>query len=160
MIENYVTSFVEGRIRLRHPIFKDSEITAQIEGMLVNIPGVEYLKSNIRSGSFLIKYDEEQLDQETLFELLKQGEQLLVQSGIELSSPLPQTNKACCNLVAPFSKLTTREKRKIYNRTMAVFLGISALAIGVGNERVHAIAGGLFLGLSLWHIKRMRKSLL
>ncbi len=155
MIESLVTSFVNGRVRLRHPIFKDSQAAHKVTEALQTVNGIAKLEHNARTGSILIQYDEEILEQDNLISLLKQGVDGL---DFELNNqPIP---KPTCCIPASFKKLTTREKRKIYNRTMAVSLGISALAIGVGNERIHAIAGCVFLGLSLGHIKRMHKGLL
>ncbi len=157
MIENYVASFVEGRVRLRHPIFKDEQVFAQVQEFLQTLSGVESLKHNARTGSILLEYDEEVLDQETLLNLLKQGEQLLNFNEIEPKKPV---KKHSCTIPACISNLSTREKRKIYNRTMAISLGTTAVAIGLGSKRIHVLAGSVFLTLSLWHIKRMHKSLL
>ncbi len=155
MIENYVTSFVDGRIRLRHPILKDPQIVEQISSLLENVPGIESLQHNARTGSLLLEYDSDVLDNDTLLNIMQQGEQF-----IDLENFNAQVQKPLCCLPNKIKSMTTREKRKIYNRTMAVALGISALAIGVGNERVHALAGIVFLGLSLGHIKRMHKALM
>ncbi len=155
MIENYVTSFVDGRIRFRHPILKDSQIVEQIGELLQNVPGVVSLKHNERTGSLLLEYDQDTLDKETLLNLMQQGEQFIDFESLDV-----QAKKPLCCLPSKLKSMTTREKRKMYNRTMAVALGISALAIGVGNERVHALTGIVFLGLSLGHIKRMHKALM
>ncbi len=155
MIENYVTSFVEGRLRLRHPILKDSQVVEQIASLLENFPGVESLKHNVRTGSLLLEYDAEVLDQDTLLNIMKQGEQFIDLENINIEPKKPLSCLPCS-----LKNMTTREKRKLYNRTMAVSLGVAALAIGVGNERIHALAGVVFLGLSLGHIKRMHKGLL
>ncbi len=152
MIENCITSFVEGRIRVRHPIFTDELVVAQIQSLLQNLDGVESIQCNTRSGSLLLQYDADVLDKETLIGLLKQGEQWLFSTA-----PQEVEKKPC--LATTFRNMTTREKRKLYNRTMAVSLGMTAMAIGVGNKRLHVLAGSVFLGLSLWHIKRMRKAL-
>ncbi len=157
MIENYVTSFVEGRIRLRHPIFKDEQIVAQVQNIVSSIDGFEAFTSNLKTGSILLQYDEEVITQETLLELLKQGSQFLDFEGY-VPEPKPTKEKACC-LPACFSNMSTKDRRRIFNRTMATALGVTALAIGVGNKRIHILAGSVFLGLSVVHIKRMQKAI-
>ncbi len=156
MIENYITSFVEGRVRLRHPIFKDEQIFNQVQEFLQNIPGVESIKHSANAGSILLEYDADALDKNTLLELLKQGEQMLDFSAFEAAKPCTPVN--CC-IRDYVSNMSTRDKRKVFNRTMAASLGVTAIAIGLGNKRIHVLAGSLFLALSAWHIKRMHKSL-
>ncbi len=157
MIEDFVTSFFEGRVRLRHPLFKDVELAAELQVLLQNIPGMESLQYNARTGSFLLEYDPEILDQDTLTSLLQEGEKWLAQNESLLHKEKP--TKSLLALPSFTKNLTTREKRKLFNRTMAVFYGMTILSLGVGSERTHVIAGSVFLGLSLWHIKRMRKAL-
>ncbi len=157
MIEDFVTSFVEGRIRLRHPLFKNAELAAQLQELLQNLPGMESLQYNARTGSFLLEYDPDILDQDTLTKLLEEGENWLAQNNALIQKEEP--SKTTFALPSFTKKLTTREKRKMFNRTMAVFYGMTILSLGVGSKRTHVIAGSVFLGLSLWHIKRMHKAL-
>ncbi len=170
MIENYVTSFIEGRVRLRHPIFKNMEVVTQVQELLQNMPGVESLTHNPRTGSLLLEYDPELLDQETLLAMLQQGEEWLALNTDYTIEPTQESltalkEKVCAlmptSCALPYlDSLTKGEKRRLFNRTMALSYGVSMVSLLVNTKRTHVIAGSLFFALSLWHIKRMRKAIL
>ena len=53
-IESYITSFVDGRVRLRHPSLKRAEDAEQVRGFLASLPGMLHVTVNSRTGSLLL----------------------------------------------------------------------------------------------------------
>lgn len=51
-----VSSFFEGRVRLKAAIFKNNEICRQIENMLLHSNAIENISINETTGSMLIEY--------------------------------------------------------------------------------------------------------
>ena len=50
-IESCITSFVDGRVRLRHPSLKRAEDAEQVRGFLASLPGMLRVTVNSRTGS-------------------------------------------------------------------------------------------------------------
>lgn len=53
----YVRSFVDGRVRIRHPALQRSDVVAVVRKHLSRVSGVRSLQFNTDSGSVLILYD-------------------------------------------------------------------------------------------------------
>lgn len=71
-IESCITSFVDGRVRLRHPSLKRAEDAEQVRGFLVSLPGMLRVTVNSRTGSLLLEYDPDQISREDLLALAGQ----------------------------------------------------------------------------------------
>ena len=71
-IESYITSFVDGRVRLRHPSLKRAEDAEQVRGFLASLPGMLHVTVNSRTGSLLLEYDPAQISREDLLALAGQ----------------------------------------------------------------------------------------
>ena len=56
-IESCITSFVDGRVRLRHPSLKRAEDAELVRGFLASLPGILRVTVNSRTGSLLLEYD-------------------------------------------------------------------------------------------------------
>ncbi|MDR1966850.1 MAG: hypothetical protein LBQ36_09080 [Synergistaceae bacterium] len=56
-----IESFVEGRIRLRSPLFSDPEIAELVKEGLLKIDGVVRAEANPRTSGLLLEYDKERL---------------------------------------------------------------------------------------------------
>ncbi len=52
-----VSSFFEGRVRLRAEIFKDNIVINEVSDILDNVKGVTDYQFNSNTGSLLIEYD-------------------------------------------------------------------------------------------------------
>ena len=50
-IESCITSFVDGRVRLRYPSLKRAEDAEQVRGFLASLPGMLRVTVNSRTGS-------------------------------------------------------------------------------------------------------------
>ncbi len=156
MIEDYIVSFTEGRIRLRHPALKDQALGEEICNFLKDMNGILSIEHKCITGSLLIHYDHESITQEEIQALLEQG-----QGWLEAQSPA--TTTACTSAIAykPSSwaptQLTAAQKRKLINRTMLSTFLVTLVSGGMGNKKAHYMAGGAFAALTLAHIWRMRK---
>ncbi|GAB1252960.1 HMA2 domain-containing protein [Desulfovibrio falkowii] len=63
----YVRSFVDGRVRIRHPALRNGSVAALAETRLKAIAGVNAVECNPVSGSVLILYDSKAIPKERLF---------------------------------------------------------------------------------------------
>ena len=144
-IESYITSFVDGRVRLRHPSLKRAEDAEQVRGFLASLPGMLHVTVDSRTGSLLLEYDPAQISRENLLALAGQWADFAsAQDGA----------------AAPRKRHFSRAKAiRFTNRGMLATLAAS-LAFGLaGRERGHIVAGGLFLLFNLAHLYTYRKAL-
>lgn len=65
---NYVRSFMDGRVRVRHPALRDAAIAGKARAALLRVDGVRDIELNPLSGSALILYDSTRLSQDRLIE--------------------------------------------------------------------------------------------
>ena len=143
-IESCITSFVDGRVRLRPPSLKRAEDAEQVRGFLVSLPGMLRVTVNSRTGSLLLEYDPDQISREDLLALAGQW--------ADFASAQDEA--------APRKRRFDRARAiRFTNRGMLATLGAS-LAFGLaGRERGHVVAGGLFLLFNLAHLYTYRKAL-
>ena len=64
----YVRSFMDGRVRVRHPALRDAAIAGKARAALLRGDGVRDIELNPLSGSALILYDSTRLSQDRLIE--------------------------------------------------------------------------------------------
>lgn len=62
----YVSSFVEGRVRLRHPALRQAAIVAEAKPYLLTVGGITTATFSVQTGSVLILYDTKRLSTEQL----------------------------------------------------------------------------------------------
>ena len=143
-IESCITSFVDGRVRLRHPSLKRAEDAELVRGFLASLPGILRVTVNSRTGSLLLEYDPDQISREDLLALAGQW--------ADFASAQDEA-------AAPRKRRFDRARAiRFTNRGMLATLGAS-LAFGLaGRERGHVVAGGLFLLFNLAHLYTYRKA--
>jgi hypothetical protein len=56
-----IESFIEGRLRLRSPLFADGVFVERLKLELLKIDGVYKAEANLRTGSLLLAYDKKLL---------------------------------------------------------------------------------------------------
>lgn len=173
-----ISSFIHGRLRLRHERFKDPQNAAEAEQIVGSYPGVVEAKANTRTGSFLIKYDPQRTnlkDASDLMaafcpeaaELLRSGPPKAAE-GPDLLSGLKQAlgwsgrrQKAEAG-APPARPLSARRK---LNQEAMEYLGLTAaflLCLGAGFLRakgLHVYSGLTLAGLTAQHIYRHRRRL-
>lgn len=65
----YVRSFMDGRVRLRHPALQNPRVARLTRDGIAVIPGVLSVEVNSLSGSALLQYDSRQLSRDQLMRL-------------------------------------------------------------------------------------------
>jgi hypothetical protein len=167
-IVDCITSFVDGRVRLRHPALKDKDTADLVCTVVGGVEGITAVQANPLTGSLLIYYDAEKLTREQLLELAEQGAAFI--PGLnEEEAPAAETAEGeaaprkACKICAPVDEvlqlLTGRGTTKFVNRAMLVSLIASLAALPLGNRVVHTAAGGVFVGGVLQHLIAHRKAL-
>ena len=72
-LQKYVTSFIDGRVRLRHPSLKASETADMVADMMRSVDGVTDVHVNPVTGSLLLYYDTQVLSRSDLWDMARQG---------------------------------------------------------------------------------------
>lgn len=169
MLKECITSFVDGRLRLRHPGLSDADTAKAIHELLASMPGIQHVQVNACTGSLLVYYDPEVLDKASLLNLLQQGEQWLELTQLA-DCTSDNSDSGCCsdstcdNPCQPHAdrmkpSRAARQKRKIYNQTLLISLA-ACLALGItGSLRGHKIAGWACAALSAGHLWQVRRAL-
>ena len=167
-IVDCITSFVDGRVRLRHPALKDRDTAELVCTVVGGVEGITSVQANPLTGSLLIYYDVEKLTREQLLELAEQGAAFI--PGLnEEEAPAAETAEGeaaprkACRVCAPVDEvlqlLTGRGATRFVNRAMLVSLIASLAALPLGSRAVHTAAGGVFVSGVLQHLIAHRKTL-
>jgi len=146
-----VTSFVDGRIRLRHPMLKDPALMEIAGNYLENAGGVTAVQRNPASGSLLIFYEPEKLGREDLLAFLRQAAEFL---GVTDEEAFKSGNASCGKTI--LKRIGTG---KAAGRVMLASLLLSLGGIAAGAKSLHTAAGGVFALACLCHAFSHRKAL-
>lgn len=65
----YVRSFMDGRVRLRHPALQNHQVARLAQDGIAAIPGVLSVEVNPLSGSALLHYDHNRLNRDQLMQM-------------------------------------------------------------------------------------------
>jgi copper chaperone CopZ len=68
-LKKYIRSFVDGRVRIRHPALRAQHVADTVEKTLGSIDGVQSVECNNMVGSVLILYDSTVLQREQLLQM-------------------------------------------------------------------------------------------
>jgi len=131
-----ITSFVDGRIRIRDEKLKGIAVVSHIQKKLSQLKGIMDFSINHRTGSLLILYDKTILRLEQILHLL--GDYLDI-AKIEF--------RKFINFVAD---------KKIINLGMFTSLAVSMLSAALDIAALHITAGVVFLGFLSLHIFRYK----
>lgn len=172
-----ITSFVDGRVRLRHPALKDAATAELVTAVVSGVDGITAVQVNPVTGSLLIFYDPDKLSREQLLELAEQGAAFIpgmaqetvenatddaADEGEKPAGPAARAVKAVKEL-APVDELihllAGRGATRFVNRAMLVTLAASLAGLPLGNKLLHTAAGGAFVGGVLQHLLAHRKSI-
>ena len=150
-VTDCITSFIDGRVRLRHEALKDPSTADIVTALLGGVDGVESVRANPLTGSLLIFYDAEKLSRETLLELARQGAALL---------PVKDGKKNGAEGVRSLADmLLSRRASRLAGRVMLVSLPLSLAGAVSGMGALHRISGAVFTLASLQHMAAHRKML-
>ncbi len=147
-----LTSFIDGRLRLRHKALKNPDTLTLVERTAAGLEGVHSAVGNPRTGSLLLTYDPAVLSRETLLETAEKLRSFLPEDPKPKQAAKP-TGKAFFG--GPW---TFRQKCRAEAGLMGSIM--SATLVGaLFNKRLHIAAGTLLAIGSLQHLIRRRKRL-
>lgn len=150
-VTDCITSFIDGRVRLRHPALKNAALAETVSAFVRGVDGVENVSANPVTGSLLIVYDTEKLSREDLLELAQQGAALL---------PVKDGKKNGAEGVRSLADmLLSRRASRLAGRVMLVSLPLSLAGAVSGMGALHRISGAVFTLASLQHMAAHRKML-
>jgi len=165
-VADCITSFVDGRVRLRHPALKDGATAELVSSVVGGVEGILAVQANPVTGSLLIYYDTEKLSREQLLELAEQGAAFVPgmnESAVPTEGRAEMPSGRACKACAPVDELlgflTRRSTTKFIDRAMLVSLIASLAALPLGSRTVHTAAGGVFVSGLLQHLLAHRKAL-
>lgn len=133
-----ITSFFDGRLRLRDEALKDKANMALVTGLLSGRDGVLRLEPNARTGSLLIEYDQEKISRETL---LQAG--IILESQLAAAKPAKtvRAKKAKCSPFSPAQE----------SLLLCALYALTAVT-GFGPKRLHVLLGTGFAVLAGMHL--------
>ncbi len=147
-----ISSFIDGRVRLRTPALTDPAIMEQVVSIARAQEGVHTVTPNTRTGSLLVEYDPTKVTREVL--------DLALQSLREFLAPLekPRTGKKL------FPRISFAcGRRGVGGKAELRLLGLSggiSLAGSLFSPRLHILSGLLFTALMARHVFSYRNKLL
>lgn len=163
-MKSFVASFVDGRVRLRHPVLKKAGEAEEARLLLAALPGMRRVSVNPRTGSLLMEYDPVQISRDDLLVLAGQWK--------AWAAPAPEPGEAgqapksanggsggACRAARRRYGISRAQAVRFTNRGMLATLAASLALGAAGRERGHVIAGGLFLFFNLVHLYTYRKCL-
>lgn len=143
-VSDSIVSFVDGRVRLRHPALKKPDLADMAVSVVKSVEGVQQVSVNPVTGSMLLFYDTHLLSRDSLMELAGQCEAFF-----------PEENRTQTRR----HLLTGRRVNGIVNRTLALSLLCSLFSAAAGLETLHRTAGMICAAAALQHMAAHRKAL-
>lgn len=149
-ITECISSFIDGRVRLRHPALKDPSLAEAACSVLSGVEGVESVQANPVIGSLLMFYNPKKLSKEALLELAKEGLALLPKGEHSRKAP---ASRSLLNM------MLSRNTARMVNRAMCISLLLCVASAFIGMPALHRAAGTAFALSSLQHMAAHRKAL-
>ncbi len=146
MIDTYVTSSIQGRMRIRHPALRNERDALRLNNLLQGQSGILDITGNRRTGSLLVEYDSRTAQPGDLLAIFDNWLSRLNQSAAPPARVLPFMSKH-------------RAAVRCLNRGMLATLAFSVIMGMMGRTRAHVVSGGLFVAEALMHSWLYRKRL-
>ena len=171
-----ITSFIPGRVRIRHARLKDPETAANIAALISSHPGVDKAVANPVTGGLLIEYDPAELDLETArqalqtidpdgadwleeYEAASRGGQPAEAQPISLNINLDADEG--CGGRPPFPlQLRSMNKDAMEYLAMTGAFVVCTGSAALRSKGWHIYSGLTLAGLTVQHIYKYRKRLL
>lgn len=151
MFTKYITSFIDGRIRIRHRALRNSNTGSKVQDFLRKTAGVKKVEINATTGSLLLEYDPKTLSRADLIQLAGQLKDVVGDEEEEPEQPAIRQKRR--------SPLARAQLRKVTNTGMIVTLGM-CVGLGLtGRMRGHVVFGWGFLMFNAIHLFMYRKKL-
>ena len=154
----YVTSFIDGRVRLRHPALRQRHVVAEIQPRLLRINGIQSAEFNERSGSLLLYYDTAILSRDELIRQALPWADYL-DACLKGHPATPPSGGGVGEHKPAFPLCGNICWRKAVNRGMLASLAVTAGSLALGSKKGHTVAGICFLAFAGVHVWRYRRSL-
>ncbi len=165
-----VSSFTDGRIRLRHERLKQPSAAGVIKEKLSHVAGCHAVECNPRTGSVLVLYDAAKLSRDDLIKIGQECAELLDDDpsaaedvhtqGTAPPSPVRRESLPLDRAAPPLDAfLAGRGARRAVSRGMLVSLSLTFVFSLMGRKSLHIAAGSLLGLLAAAHIYRHRGSL-
>lgn len=145
MLDGMITSFIDGRVRVRHSALKKPATAARAHEMLMKTPGVFKAEINTQTGSLLLEYDPKRLSRADLMQLAEDMKAGIAEDDEEPALPVARR------------LLTPPQVRHLINRGMIATLGLSVGFGLAGRMGLHVALGWGFLALNALHLHRYRR---
>lgn len=151
MSDNFITSSVPGRMRIRHPALRNERDALLLSNLLQSGSGILDITGNRRTGSLLVEYDSR---------ATRPGDLLAVFGNwlARLGQTAAPPAKASFFNVSPFMA-NRRAAIRCLNRGMLATLSFSVIMSMMGRTRAHVVSGGLFVAEALMHTWLNRQTL-
>lgn len=147
-----VSSFVDGRVRLRHADLKKPSIVEKITKDFARRKGIDLISANRKVGSLLVHYDRT---------LTRLDEILPVLRKHLKETPAPGKNRPVRKRSRNNSwPQLSMSKRQLINLGLLASLAGSLLALFVNATTAHIQLGLLFTAVSVLHLFDKKKTLL
>ena len=146
MLEQHIKSFIDGRIRVRHPALCHEKNIVPLHELLDHLPGMNKVTINSRTGSLLLEYDPSLISREDLLSLASHWEPV-------------DTDEEPVRRKKESPVFTRAQIIRHTNRGMLLSLAVSVGLAAMGRERGHIVAGGIFLLFNALHLHTFRKCL-
>ena len=142
-----ISSFVEGRIRLRAPLLKDPALARQIAEAAVAIPGM--LEVTVNPIQTLMEYGQN---------LIAMLEEEASKAPAPVLQPRPTPGKRRLAALAALKHSGWKSHAARHALTKGLFLALAGtLATGYVRRRWHAGLGWTFIGLTAAHFFQTRR---
>lgn len=132
-----ITSCIEGRIRVRDGLLRNSAVAASLSRLLLETPGVREVSANPRAGSLLILFQQART---TLGEITALLARVLPAEASASPSPAAKARTGRPRRTA------AAVKRQAVNLGMLAALLASLAGAALGAKALHIIAGLVFVG--------------
>lgn len=142
-----IVSFIEGRIRLRHPILRDEDISQQIISVLKAQNGINEINFNNRTGSILIEYDSAAISKEELLAVYQLFENQFLTQQDQSSESEPVMDEEEALVVQKLELILTQAKTALKKDSsfLLIMLLTSSMSGYFGLKKWHTLIASVFV---------------
>jgi hypothetical protein len=151
---NCIVSSISGRIRLRDPSLRESGRHEDMKRMLQTFDGMSSVEGNVRTGSFLLRYDPVRVGKAAM------ESRVLAAAAAVIPGPNPPAGSGTVWSGPERRRPLSRRLNTAAKVGMLGSLGTSLILAAAGKKHLHAAAGSVFTALLAIHLAVHRRHLL
>ena len=148
-----ICSFIPGRIRLRSPRFKDVETVTALTSLLKDQPGFIGLENNLSTGSILLRYDPEKVDQESALAAFD-----FLENEVDEVGTVAEETVCGCSDSELMERIRQSKDAVEYVSMIGAFMVCTSSAF-LRSKGLHVYSGLALAGLTIQHIAKYRRRL-